>query len=264
MMTLTTLIFDVDGTLADTEETHRQAFNYAFVEYGLGWDWTPTLYRDLLKVSGGRERIAHYIDTLTVRATERSRLHALVPALHRAKTQLYTELIADGRCPLRPGVRRLLDEAETARIEVAIASTTTSANIDALLSRHLGEGGRYRFAAIACAEHVARKKPAPDIYRLVLSALGRSADECIAIEDSMNGLHAAKCAGVATVVTPSPWTLEQAFDEADIVLPHLGDASNPLPDCIAATLGARWLDLKSLRALVRGERDGESATVSLR
>ncbi|HEX7328305.1 MAG TPA: HAD family hydrolase [Casimicrobiaceae bacterium] len=109
-MTVEVLLFDVDGTLADTEETHRQAFNYAFVQFGLGWEWTRPLYRDLLRVSGGKERIAHFIGTLGASPQEKARLTQLVPAIHRAKTSLYTELIADGRCPLRPGVARLLAE----------------------------------------------------------------------------------------------------------------------------------------------------------
>ena len=121
---LNALIFDVDGTLADTEETHRQAFNYAFLRFDLGWEWSKPLYRELLKISGGRERIIRYIETLRVSAPETARLRELVPAIHREKTRLYAELIADGRCPLRPGVVRLLDEARAAGIRLAIASTS--------------------------------------------------------------------------------------------------------------------------------------------
>jgi HAD superfamily hydrolase (TIGR01509 family) len=248
-MTLHALIFDVDGTIADTEETHRQAFNYTFVRFGLGWEWTKPLYRELLRVSGGKERLAHYIDTLYVSDAERTRLRGCIPAIHDEKTRLYTELVADGRCPLRPGVARLFEEATREGIKLAIASTTSGANVDALIERHLGEAGCARFAAIACGDYVAAKKPAPDIYRLVLSMLGRSPEQCAAFEDSRNGVLAAKAAGLFTIATPSPWTMGEPFEEADLVLPHLGDADHLLPDSSAAAIGASWLDVATLRAL---------------
>jgi len=245
-MKLQALVFDVDGTLADTEETHRQAFNHAFVRFGLGWDWTPARYRQLLAISGGHERILHYIEKLPLAESEKRRLFAIVPSIHAEKTRLYTELIADGRCPLRPGVQRLIDEASEAGVALAIASTTTGANVDALLTRHLGARGRARFRAIACAAHVARKKPAPDVYRLVVAMLGRSAVECAAFEDSRNGILAAKACGIFTVVTPTPWTEGSDFSEADLVLPHLGCAELPLPHPFSNELRAPWLRLDEL------------------
>src|SRR5574340_181436 len=151
-MTVEVLLFDVDGTLADTEETHRQAFNYAFVQFGLGWEWTRPLYRDLLRVSGGKERIAHFIGTLGASPQEKARLTQLVPAIHRAKTSLYTELIADGRCPLRPGVVRLLDEATASGIRVGIASTTSPENVAALTTAHFGARARPGFSCTACGD----------------------------------------------------------------------------------------------------------------
>ena len=246
---LTALIFDVDGTLADTEETHRQAFNYAFLHFSLGWEWGKPLYRELLKTSGGKERIARFIDTLQLPAPEAARLQQLVPAIHREKTRLYAELIADGRCPLRPGVARLLDDAHASGVRLAIASTTTPENVDALLTRHLGKGALQRFACIACGDHVERKKPSPDIYTLALATLGCSARSCIAFEDSANGLRAAKACGLYTVVTPSQWTMGEAFGDADLVLSHLGDPAHPLPPAQAAAAGGPWLGMRELRSL---------------
>jgi HAD superfamily hydrolase (TIGR01509 family) len=239
-------VFDVDGTLADTEETHRQAFNYAFVRLGLKWEWTKSRYRELLAVSGGHERIGHYIDTLFLSDDDKTRLPVLVPAIHQTKTQLYLELIGDGRCPLRPGVARLLSEASDAGVQLAIASTTTAANVDALLRSHLDDLGCYRFAVIACADCVERKKPAPDIYRLVLSMLGRSCAECVVFEDSPNGLRAAQAAGLFTVVTPSSWNEHDDFRAADILLPHLGDVDHRLPSAQADQMGGPWLTLEAL------------------
>jgi HAD superfamily hydrolase (TIGR01509 family) len=248
-MTLQALVFDFDGTIADTEETHRQAFNYAFVRFRLGWEWTKPLYRELLKISGGKERLARFVDTLGLSAAEHTRLHGLVPAIHEEKTRLYTELVADGRSPLRPGIARLLDEATCEGLRLAIASTSSAASVDALTGRHMGSGGRARFFAIACGDYVGAKKPAPDIYKLALSMLGRRADECVAFEDSPNGVLAAKRAGLFTVATPSPWTLGERFDEADVVLPHLGDVAHPLPAACADAIGAPWLSLAQLRTL---------------
>ncbi|HMA32066.1 MAG TPA: HAD family hydrolase [Casimicrobiaceae bacterium] len=246
---LAALIFDVDGTLADTEETHRQAFNYAFLHFGLGWEWQRPLYRELLKTSGGKERIAGFIDTLQLPAGEAARLRQLVPAIHREKTRLFAELIADGRCPLRPGIVRLIDDARGSGVRLAIASTTTPENVHALLTRHLGDGALRMFACIACGDHVEHKKPAPDIYELALATLGCPARRCIAFEDSANGLRAAKASGLYTVVTPSQWTMGEDFAGADLVLSHLGDPDHPLPPAQAAAAGGPWLGLPELRGL---------------
>jgi HAD superfamily hydrolase (TIGR01509 family) len=218
---LEALIFDLDGTLADTEETHRQAFNAAFIEFGLWWDWSPPLYGRLLAVSGGKERLRYYIGTLGLPAAERERLLQTVSALHETKTRIYTELIHRGQRPLRPGVLALLRAAKTAGLKLAIASTTTSANVSALLQANLGAASDTGFDVIACGDQVKEKKPAPDIYRLVLASLRLAPEACIAFEDSLNGLRAAKAAGLVSVVTPSRWTVEQDFAAADLVLPTL-------------------------------------------
>ena len=227
---LEALIFDLDGTLADTEETHRQAFNAAFIEFALWWDWSPPLYASLLKTSGGKERLRDYIGTLRVSAAERERLLAIVPALHDTKTRIYTELLVRGQRPFRPGVLPLLRAAKSAGLKLAIASTTTSANVDALLQANLGAARDLAFDVIACGDQVPVKKPAPDIYRLVLASLRLPSEACIAFEDSLNGLRAAKAAGLATVVTPSRWTAEEDFAGADLVLPSLEGLDLPRLD----------------------------------
>ncbi len=220
-MNLQALIFDLDGTLADTEETHRQAFNAAFIEFELWWDWSPPRYAELLRISGGKERIRHYIDAQNLPATERARLLQIVPALHETKTRLYTGLIASGQRPFRPGVMALLRAAREAGLKLAIASTTSSVNVDALLHSNLRAEPRVVFEVIACGDQVPHKKPAPDIYRLALASLHLPAEACIALEDSVNGLRAAKAAGLATVVTPSRWNAGEDFSAADLVLPTL-------------------------------------------
>lgn len=218
---LEALVFDLDGTLADTEETHRQAFNAAFIELGLWWDWSPPLYTRLLAVSGGKERLRHYIGTLREQAAERERLLQLVPGIHATKTRIYSELLVRGQRPFRPGVLALLRAARAGGLKLAIASTTTSANVSALLEANLGRAPDIAFDVVACGDQVPAKKPAPDIYRLALASLRLAPEACVAFEDSMNGLRAAKAAGLATVVTPSRWTAEEDFAGADLLLPSL-------------------------------------------
>jgi HAD superfamily hydrolase (TIGR01509 family) len=248
-MALSALLFDVDGTLADTEETHRQAFNAAFLEFSLPYDWSPEQYEVLLRISGGKERLAHFFETLPVARAERDRLLANVAGLHRVKTERYAELVAGGGSPLRPGIKRLLGEALAAGLHVGIASTTTSANVAALLDAELGSNAHKRFAVIACGDVVPAKKPAPDIYHLALSALGLGAAQAVAFEDSANGLAAAKAAGLFTVVTPTRWTATQDFGVADLTLPHLGDPDRPLDPAAAPRAGGAFLTLEALDRL---------------
>ncbi len=236
---LEALIFDLDGTLADTEETHRQAFNAAFIEFELWWDWSPHRYAELLRVSGGEERMRHYVDTLGLPAAERARVLELVPALHRRKTRIYTELLEQGKRPLRPGVARLLRAASDAGLKLAIASTTTSANVDALLRANLSQAPHLAFSVIACADQVRAKKPAPDLYNLVLASLHLPATGCIAFEDSLNGLRAAKAAGLVTVVAPSRWNATEDFSAADRVVASLEEIDVPaLERLLGETLAA--------------------------
>ena len=222
-------IFDVDGTIADTEEAHRVAFNLAFEHHGLGWRWEPAEYRQLLRVAGGKERIRRYIEGLDINgAPERARLFSMVRELHADKTRFYAGLVRDGGVRLRPGVARLMAQANSEGYKLAIASTTTAANIDALLQATLGDRGIDMFAVIACGDQVSNKKPAPDIYHLALRGLGLQAEHAIAFEDSTNGLHAATAAGLWTVVTPNFWTQDNDFSGAGLLLPHLGEPDDPL------------------------------------
>lgn len=243
---LQALIFDVDGTLANTEEAHRESFNDAFRLHGLDWHWTREQYKDLLKTTGGKERMAAYISKLVLPDGERARVIADIPHLHRDKTAIYTRRVQAGDVALRDGVERLLDEAQAANVRVAIATTTSFENIASLLATTLGPSALDRFAAIGAGDQVARKKPAPDVYLAVLQKLNISSEHCVAIEDSVNGLRSAKAAGLFTVVTPTYWTEEEDFSEADIVLPTLGGPDATLPGSVAAQMGGQWLSITGL------------------
>jgi HAD superfamily hydrolase (TIGR01509 family) len=221
-MKLKALIFDVDGTLADNEEVHRCSFNAAFAERGLDWNWSQALYARLLKVAGGKERLAHYISSIDLPSQRRGELLASVAEIHALKTVHYTRNIRNGAAQLRDGVAQLIDEAGSASIALAIASATTLTNLEALLKAQLGPDALQKFQVFGCDDQVPHKKPAPDIYLWVMAQLGVSAAQCIAIEDSNNGLRAAKAAGIFTIVTPSYWTRDEDFSLADLVLPSLG------------------------------------------
>ncbi|MGF6309651.1 HAD superfamily hydrolase (TIGR01509 family) [Bradyrhizobium sp. i1.8.4] len=213
------LIFDVDGTLAETEEVHRRAFNEAFAEAGLDWFWDQVTYGRLLRVAGGKERIRAFDQRNAVPLLS----FADIAELHRIKTARYAALIAAGGCPLRPGVRAFLDSARRRGQRLAIATTTSHGNIGALLAVSLGLDWADLFETIVAGDDVPRKKPAPDVYVEVLKRLGLPPADCIAVEDSGNGLVAASCAGVPVVITRSAYFGDDDFAEALLVVDDLSE-----------------------------------------
>ena len=228
MVELQALIFDVDGTLADTErDGHRVAFNQAFNEAGLDWEWSVELYGKLLTITGGKERIRHYLDVYNTGFKRPAALDDFIAGLHKAKTRHYTELLATGAIPLRPGVRRLLQQASDAGLRLAIATTTTPENVDALLQNTLGSGWQQVFEIIAAGDIVPAKKPAPDIYHYTLQHMQLNAPACIAFEDSENGILATRGADLTTLITVNSYTHDHPFPQAAIVLDSLGEPDAP-------------------------------------
>jgi len=221
-MPLEALIFDVDGTLAETEEWHRHAFNAAFAAAGLGWHWDQALYGKLLDVTGGKERIRRYADTHGEAIDD-----GAIARLHADKTARYVASVAAGAMALRPGVARLLREAREAGLRLAIATTTTPENVSALLRTTLGPDAASLFECIGAGDMVAAKKPAPDIYQFVLDRMSLAPGQCVAFEDTPNGLRAARSAGIATVITTSLYGGTAGFDGALMVLDGLGEADAP-------------------------------------
>lgn len=228
---LQALIFDVDGTLADTErDGHRVAFNAAFAEAGLDWQWSEALYGELLQVTGGKERIARYIEHYCPGFVPPAgqALTDFIAGLHQAKTRHYVALLGQGGVPLRNGVLRLLREARAAGMRLAIATTTTPENVTALLDNTGEPGLRDWFEIIAAGDVVPRKKPAPDIFTLALEQLGLGPNACAVIEDSDNGAVAALAAGLDTlIVTLSHYTQDQDFRQAALVVDQLGEVDAP-------------------------------------
>jgi len=227
-MTLRALVWDVDGTLAETEDQgHRIAFNLAFEEAGLPWRWDRALYGELLGITGGKERLLAWWRRVDPAGAATPDAAATIRYLHERKTAHYLALLDSGAVALRPGVRRLLDEAKRHGLRQAIATTTTPDNVTRLLEVTLGADASGLFEVIGAGDVVPHKKPAPDIYRWVLDRLGLPAADCLAIEDSAAGASAARSAGLPVIVTRSRYTAGEELGAVLCDLDGLGDAAQP-------------------------------------
>ncbi|HEU5324531.1 MAG TPA: HAD-IA family hydrolase [Candidatus Limnocylindria bacterium] len=228
------LIFDCDGVLADTErDGHRVAFNQTFREFGLPIEWSEEVYAEKLRTAGGKERMATDLTPEFLRANglpddDEARTD-LLARLHKRKTAIYTELVAAGRLPTRPGISRIIAEAQDAGWEVAVASTSAEPSVRAILEQAVGPERVGRFDVVLAGDVVEKKKPAPDIYLLALERLGLPAADVLVIEDSRNGILAAAGAGLRCVMTVNGYTEDEANDEAILVVSSLGDpGSEPI------------------------------------
>ena len=241
------LIFDVDGTLANTErDGHRVAFNLAFEEVGLDWHWSVEFYGKLLTVSGGKERIKYYIKQYLPEFEPSGELTDFVAHLHQLKTQHYLKLLRRGAIELRPGAKRLIEEAKKEGVALAIATTTSLPNVIALLEKYLDLDW---FEVIAAGDIVPVKKPAPDIYYYVAKRMELPSERFLVIEDSDNGLESAIAAGMKTIVTVNNYTQQQDFSKAALVVSDLGEPDKPCK-VIQGDFTGHYLNLASLRSLL--------------
>jgi len=223
---LKAIIFDCDGVLTCTErDGHRVAFNRAFAEKDLGVEWDVNLYGELLKIAGGKERMRHYFDRSGWPAEVDDR-DAFIKELHKLKTDLYMKIIESPELPLRPGVARLVDEAIAENIALAVCSTSNERAVNLAVERLLGAERKACFTVVLAGDVVSKKKPDPEIYNLALQQLQLDPKQCIVVEDSRNGLLAAKAAGMHCLVTTNGYTADEDLTEADMVVPELGDPPN--------------------------------------
>lgn len=220
------LIFDCDGVLVDTErDGHRAAFNEAFSRAGFDYNWDVDLYGKLLLIAGGKERMRHFFESQGWPDAAGDDKDGFLAEMHKSKTQIFADLIADGALPLRPGVLRLVDEAIAAGVRLGVCTTSNPKSIDAVLDL-MGPERKSKFEFVLAGDIVSRKKPDPEIYDMAKAKLGLPESECIVIEDSRNGLLAATGAGLPCFITTSTYTIEEDFNGAVGIAPELGDPPN--------------------------------------
>ena len=229
------LFFDMDGVIIDTEKDgHRIAFNAAFEEFGYPVHWEVDYYGELLKISGGKERMKHHLATVGFGTpVDLAEADDLIVRLHKRKTEIFIDLIEGGSLPLRPGVHRLMKEANDHGVPICICTTATQKAAEAVAAHALGD---IHFSHILAGDIVAKKKPAPDIYLLALEKTGKDPSRCVVIEDSRNGMLAGHQAGAQVVVTTSIYTREELFDKAKVVVSCLGDSGGEQGTLIAGSI----------------------------
>ena len=256
---MTALILDCDGVLADTERFgHLPAFNATFEEFGLPVRWSEEEYGRLLKIGGGKERMATlFTPEFIAQSGLPSGSEAQAAELarwHKRKTEIYTEMVARGLLPARPGISRIIREAIQAEWQLAVCSTSAEASVRAILRHVAGREGAARFDLLLAGDVVPHKKPAPDIYELALEQLGVEPDEAIVIEDSRNGLLAAIGAGLSCVITINDYTKDEDMTEAVLVVSSLGDPDGESTRVIANRSPSHpggWITLADLEACLR-------------
>lgn len=249
---LSAIIFDMDGTLADTEEIHRQAFNAAFEEFNIPCNWSQEEYKSLLSISGGRERIKQYLKEHMLVPDQHEGISgaALAADIHTRKSEIYRQKLQHDRIELRPGVKRLLIEAREKNIRLAIATSSSRSNVETLLSTALGAEALDLFEVIVTCDIVDTKKPSPAVYDYVLVALGLSPENCIAIEDTHNGNQAALGAGIATVITTHMFTTDDYFDGASLVVDQLGEPDSPMSVLLGEPMDKKSVDIALLETIL--------------
>ena len=219
MKDIQALLFDCDGVIAETErDGHRVSFNQAFREAGLPYEWDAELYGELVRIAGGKERMAHYFKSI---GREDLAGDEVIKKLHARKSEMYQQLCREGALPARPGVSRVVRAAHERGIKLAVCSTSKEDSVRALITSALGAEGLACFDILLAGDIVAKKKPAPDIYLMAAERLGCEPAHCLVIEDSAIGLAAAKAAGMRCLVTVSVYSKGEDFAAADMVVENL-------------------------------------------
>ena len=248
-MKLNAVLFDVGGTIAESEEVHRVSFNEAFKEFGLNWYWDEAIYRELVFVGGGKERIKHYITRAWPEMLKQKNLTKYIESVHKIKGQIYEEFLNDSQLKARPGIIRLLKELKNEKIRLAIVSDTTEENLINLFKKGLGINPIEWFEILAHGGCTIQKKPSPDIYLWTLERLKLPPESCLAIEDAPRGVDSAIDAGLKVLVTPSIYTLEEKFEKSSLLLSHLGEPEEPFNVIKVDAFGHSFVDLDLLKKI---------------
>ncbi len=253
MRTLKAIIFDMDGTLVATEEIHRQAFNEAFNEFRIPFRWSVPEYMELLSVSGGKERIFKYLESHNFKIPGNENLRDFTLRVHQRKSEIYREKLTADRIGLRNGVGKLINEARQKGISMAIATCTSISNVEVVLKSALGENALSYFETLVSCDLIADKKPSPAVYQFALANLGLKPQNCIAIEDSSNGNRAALAAGIKTVITTHPLTVNEDFTGASLVINQLGDPAEHFIATANNAFGASYVDVDLLEKILTSD-----------
>ena len=248
-MKLNAVLFDVGGTIAESEEIHRVSFNEAFKEFGLTWYWDEAIYRELVFVGGGKERIKHYITRAWPEMLKQKNLTKYIESVHKIKGQIYEEFLNDSQLKARPGIIRLLKELKNEKIRLAIVSDTTEENLINLFKKGLCINPIEWFEILAHGGCTIQKKPSPDIYLWTLERLKLPPEACLAIEDAPRGVDSATDAGLKVLVTPSIYTLEENFEKSSLLLSHLGEPEEPFDVIKGDAFGHSFVDLNLLKKI---------------
>lgn len=247
---LSAIIFDMDGTLADTEEIHRQAFNQAFTEFGIDCRWDRGEYKQLLAISGGRERIRNYLLTYELVNLNRAGITKLAASIHRRKSEIYREKLSSDPIRLRPGVAGLIHAAINEGVHLGIATSSSRKNVETLLMNALDERALELFDTIVTCELVEDKKPSPSVYQYALAEMGLVPEHCVAVEDTRNGNLAALRAGLKTVITTHAFTTDDDFGGASLVVDQIGTADDPFHVIAGNDFGYDYVCLDFLRMIL--------------
>lgn len=216
------VFFDQDGVIIDTEKDgHRVSFNMTFKEFGFTDEWGVDYYHELLQIAGGKERMKHHLQTKGFsKPVPPEQVDDLIKDMHKRKTALFVELIETGKLPLRPGIHRFMKEAMQAGLKIGVCTTSNEQAARAITEKILSD---IKFDIVLAGDVVSKKKPDPEIYNLALSKTGLKPDEVIVVEDSKNGVLAAKAAGIHVVVTTNYYTAKEDVSGGDIIVTCLGD-----------------------------------------
>ena len=262
-MKLTGIIFDVDGTIADTEEYHRQAFNRAFEDFELEWHWTPDTYRNILHISGGKERFRHCLGLDEQLSKSINDKNQFIIDLHACKSEHYRTFLSDGAIKPRPGIKRLVDEARAANIQLGIATSSSTANFYTLVEQIFDIAPEKIFDTIVTSDHIVDKKPCPAVYQCAIASLGLNAEECVAIEDTENGNLAALNAGMKSIITTHAYTIDNNFNGASLVLNNLGESDMSFEVQQGYVMDKTMVDIELLQNIVTSGTDFSAIDTSL-
>ena len=253
-MQLSAVLFDVDGTIAETEDLHRRSFNESFKEFNLDWFWDKPIYKELINIGGGKERIQHYMKRAWPEMLEYKNLSKYIDSIHKVKNEIYEDYVNDEKLILRPGVKRLISEILENKIRIALVSSSSKKNIENLFLKGLDIDPFESFDLIAHGDCTKNKKPSPEIYEWTLEKLKLSAQSCIAIEDSPRGLDSAISANIKVIVTPSELTTDESFMGAELVISDLGEAKKPFKQIHGKTHGEEFVNINLLKKIIESQK----------